>query len=538
MSTQSASIGSSARRVTDRFPPTILQEHPQATVLPIWIGALLICVLAVLTPACSSDFPNEPVRGVTLEASEWPSELAVTDVDTIEIQVRLRDSPENITGLRVRWKSSDDQVLRVVQLQPPAGASLEDSLLTQRRAEITALSGGSDTVSVLVEAGGAFEAAESTFVVRVTQKWVTVSAGKTHTCGITIDSLAYCWGEDSDGKLGRGRPVGSAIPIRVVATDNLRFSTVTAGDESSCGITTLGLAYCWGLGSEGRLGNGDPSERSRLIPAPVSGPAFQALHTGRIGCGITDDFRAECWGSNGEGQLGVSPFAIPGLSPCLEGIPCSLVPIPVDTTGPRPESYGSVSIGNHHTCGLSHAPQDGVAFCWGIGVRGELGNATDPISPIPIQVTSDQTFTAISAGGEHTCALTDSKQTYCWGANTNGQLGNGTTDDLMIPALTAQPFESVTTGRHHTCALTTAGEAFCWGLGSSGQLGNGSVAQQSMPFRVSDVPRFESVSAGDLHTCGVAVGGALYCWGEGTAGRLGTGSTANQPTPTRVSEPD
>jgi hypothetical protein len=40
----------------------------------------------------------------------------VTDVDTIEIQARLRDSPQTVTGLRVQWRSSNDGVLRVAQL--------------------------------------------------------------------------------------------------------------------------------------------------------------------------------------------------------------------------------------------------------------------------------------------------------------------------------------------------------------------------------------------------------------------------------------
>src|SRR5206468_7201533 len=113
-------------------------------------------------------------------------------------------SPQEITGLRIRWQSSNDDVLRVVQLQPGNGGSREDTLLAQRRAVVTGRSGGPGTVHVVLEAGGGFEPLESTYVIPVTQKWRTVSAGRAHTCGITVDSLAYCWGDGANGKLGNG----------------------------------------------------------------------------------------------------------------------------------------------------------------------------------------------------------------------------------------------------------------------------------------------------------------------------------------------
>jgi alpha-tubulin suppressor-like RCC1 family protein len=32
---------------------------------------------------------------------------------------------------------------------------------------------------------------------------VTASQGR-HTCGVTIDNLAYCWGDNDNGQLGDG----------------------------------------------------------------------------------------------------------------------------------------------------------------------------------------------------------------------------------------------------------------------------------------------------------------------------------------------
>jgi len=509
--------------------------HPPRT-----FALLCLYAAAIVVVACSSDFPNEPDSPVTLETVDWPSELHVTDVDTIEIRLRFRDSPQEITGLRLRWQSSNDDVLRVVQLQAPEGGSREDTLVAQRRAVVTARSSGPDTVHVIVDAGGGFEPAESTYVIRVTQKWVAVSAGRAHTCGLTVDSLAYCWGEGSAGKLGSGRPLASTVPVLVLGLGDLRFIAVSAGQESSCGIIREGAAFCWGSNDEGRLGNGDPFERSQFIPAAVSGPAFKALDVGRVVCGVADGFTAQCWGGNADGQLGHFGGQPPPLDQCLNNNPkgCSRTPRRVSPNDTTPVFYESVTVGGHHSCGISQAPDTRLAFCWGTGPFGALGSATTTASATPIRVAGGLQFVAISGGGDHTCGITTASATYCWGLNADGELGNGTTSDSRTPAATAAGvFSSVTAGGRHSCALTAIGEAFCWGLGSSGQLGNGSADLKLLPVKVSGGLRFEGLSSGELHTCGVVSGGSLYCWGEGAGGRLGTGDEQKRLTPTRVAEP-
>jgi hypothetical protein len=502
---------------------------------------LLACYVTVAGAlACSADFPNQPDSALTLQPVAWPSELHVTDVDTIEIQARLRDSPQTVTGLRVQWRSSNDGVLRVAQLQPAEGASLEDTLVAQRRAVVTARSGGSDTVRVVVEAGAGFEAAESTYVIRVAQKWVAVSAGAAHTCGITVDSLAYCWGEGNAGRLGTGRPIPSPRPELVLGLGDLKFIAVSAGNESSCGIIREHVAYCWGSNAEGRLGNGDPSERSQFLPTPVTGPSFSSLDVGRVVCGVGEDLLAFCWGSNVDGQLGHFGGQPPPLDPCLNNNPkgCSLAPRQVSPNDTTPATYRHVSVGGHHVCGLSQAPDSLLAFCWGAGPFGALGNAAVTSSATPAPVAGGLRFVVIAAGGDHSCAIATSGATYCWGANANGQLGNGAAGDVGTPdAVTPGDFDSLTAGGQHTCALTSLGEASCWGLGSSGQLGNGSTIVQRSPTAVSDGRRFTALSAGESHTCGVTSDGSLYCWGQGTEGQLGTGDLANHTTPTRVAEP-
>ena len=491
------------------------------------------CAACAIT-SCTGEFTSTAESALTIEAIGWPTEMHRGDVDTVEVRLRLRDSVREITGLRLQWLSNNDEILHVAPLEPDTGGRLEDTLVMQLRAEVTARAPGPAAVSVVVEPGGGFDAADSTFQLPVTVKWIAVSAGKSHTCAIASDSLLYCWGQGDHGQLGNGR-VGSSTPVPVLG--DFRFIIVSAGDESSCGIVREPLAYCWGSNTEGRLGNGDPSERNQFLPTLVTGPPFRRLDVGRVACGLGQDSVASCWGGNPDGQLGFNPLTVPGLPTCSGNVLCSLVPIRVDTSGIRPNSYSSISIGGHHVCGVTAKPQSGLAFCWGVGTQGALGNASQTTSQTPIAVTSTQTFTVIGAGGDHTCALNSSKLAYCWGADS--QLGNGTALGSMVPvSVNAGTFDSLTAGGQHTCALDSIGKVYCWGRGSSGQLGNGSSAWRSAPFPVSSTLRFKAVSAGELHTCAVAMGGSLYCWGAGAGGRLGTGSVANQLGPTRVSEPE
>jgi Regulator of chromosome condensation (RCC1) repeat len=106
-----------------------------------------------------------------------------------------------------------------------------------------------------------------------------VSATGFHTCGVTTDHRAYCWGHNAGGALGDGTTALRYTPVAVLG--GLQFRQISTNGAHTCAITLDNLAYCRGVNDEGQLGDG--TLIGRTAPVPVAGDTN--VHTPRFPAG-------------------------------------------------------------------------------------------------------------------------------------------------------------------------------------------------------------------------------------------------------------
>ena len=297
-----------------------------------------------------------------------------------------------------------------------------------------------------------------------------VSAGRVHTCAVTTEGEAYCWGSNGYGQLGDGTTTDRASPTAVSAT--VAFERVSAGRFHSCGLTADGEAVCWGRNDGGQLGDGTTTDRTAPV-AVSSARTFREVSAGGFHtCAVTTTDEAYCWGDNGEGQLG-------------DGTTTDRTsPTAVSTA----QSFGQLRAGELHTCGVTTADE---AYCWGANSSGQLGDDTNTDRTEPVAVSTTNSFARVSPAvgnsGFHTCGVTTTDEAYCWGRNGEGQLGDGTTTSRAAPVPVSGLLALMRTsaGESHSCGVTTDGEAYCWGYNEWGQLGDSTTTDASGPTAVS-----------------------------------------------------
>jgi hypothetical protein len=275
----------------------------------------------------------------------------------------------------------------------------------------------------------------------------------------------YCWGSAILG-------IGASTPYPIPGGH--AFVQLSAGVSHVCGVDVDGDAWCWGVGSNGQLGNNATNVDSSVPLKVMGGRSWSRISAGaRHTCGVeagTGD--AYCWGSNLHGRLGVYQLVPSDADIRLPGRVATVV------------KFVSISVGFSHTCGLS---SDGGLYCWGEGTN-----------------------------FRHGCGTTLSQRTPC---NAQGYFFN--------------KFKSVDAGSAHTCAISTEDKAYCWGAGYRGALGFGYLGntrsvQPDLPTAVSALPTQKNgwpltwdsgvwggepltYTAGGSHSCGIAINGTAFC---------------------------
>jgi alpha-tubulin suppressor-like RCC1 family protein len=197
---------------------------------------------------------------------------------------------------------------------------------------------------------------------------LSIAAGVDHSCALMTDTTVKCWGDNSQGQLGRSSGstlIPGAIPMLPP------MQKLVAGNQFTCAYDG-GDLFCWGRNDHGQLGDGNktssPSPQQTLnLNRRVRG----LIASGSSACALNDS-GLSCWGANGSGQLGVgstidsaTPVSVPALAKGVLGF----------ASGPA----------SNHLCALV----SGGVECWGANADGQLGNNSAiaaQTTPVPVSV--------------------------------------------------------------------------------------------------------------------------------------------------------
>jgi alpha-tubulin suppressor-like RCC1 family protein len=301
-------------------------------------------------------------------------------------------------------------------------------------------------------------------------------------------------------------------------------------------------------GACGRCGNacaagrtcsqGQCLEASRVVSGPAS----------RHACAILSDNSLRCWGNDDYGQIGDNATCS-GAGSCVTASAVQVEGNLVDVA--------AVATGEKHTCAVTRS---GVVSCWGSNASGQLGLGSDTSTrPIPQQLTAfsgSSRVTSLTAGANHTCALTNDGAVWCWGDNSSGQVGNGspsatvTTPTPVVGGDAGVSIVSLAAGAAHTCAARADGQVLCWGDDSKGQLGDSGAAPDSCgsgasaapcaraPVTMATINDGVNVACGGDFTCVIRHNGFTeWCTGDGALGQLGNGGTSGSAVPVQLANP-
>jgi alpha-tubulin suppressor-like RCC1 family protein len=390
-------------------------------------------------------------------------------------------------------------------------------------------------------------------------KFKEIYTGANYGCGIEdITNLGYCWGTNTNGKLGDNTAVNKTIPTLIVGTNmtagiqNQWKKLILDGTNFTCGIGMDDKGYCWGLNTTNRLGDGTVTQRN--LPVVIGGGAgkfFKEIYTGvDYGCGIEVGTNlGYCWGTNTNGKLGDNTVV-------TKTIPTLIIATNM-TAGIQNQWKKLILGGTNFTCGIG---MDDKGYCWGLNTNGNLGDNSVTSKSIPVQIStllvdgSVNQWKDIQVGDTYVCGIHLSNNLgYCWGINTNpSRLGiniAGTVkyDDpnpivgTNIPTI-GNKWNSFQTGplaANFSCGISYGtNDGYCWGLGTSGQLGDNTSLSKNLPIAISKnyaSNGFLEIKTSNSYACGIEKDTYdLFCWGVNTNGRAGSSSGSSYNTPMKV----
>ncbi|XP_022841811.1 ultraviolet-B receptor UVR8-like [Olea europaea var. sylvestris] len=352
-----------------------------------------------------------------------------------------------------------------------------------------------------------------------------ISAGAGHSVALLSGNVVCSWGRGEDGQLGHGDADDRFTPTQLGALDGREIVSVTCGADHTTAFSES-QSQVYSWGW-GDFGRlGHGNSSDLFSPQPIQ--SLQGLHIKQIACGDSHCLAVTMKGevlSWGRNQNGQL-----GLGTTEDSL------LPQKIEGFQGISVKMITAGAEHTAAVT---EDGELYGWGWGRYGNLGlgDRIDRLIPEKVSSVEHEKIILVACGWRHTISVSSSGSVYTYGWSKYGQLGHGDFEDHLIPhkleALHEHCICQISGGWRHTMALTTDGELYGWGWNKFGQLGVGDNSDHCSPIPVKfpDDQKVVHVSCGWRHTLAVTDRHNVFSWGRGTNGQLGHGDSLDRNVP-------
>src|SRR5437867_2831283 len=191
-----------------------------------------LLALAVGIVGCGGDKgPTQPAAPTKLVFTVQPTNATAGVAIASAVQVAIQDASGNTV-------TSATAAVTVALGTNPGAGTLSGTLTVAATQGIATFSNlridrpGSG-YTLAASAGGLSGATSVPFAVTLT--FTAVNAGESHTCGVTAVGAAYCWGNNSNGRLGDGTTTDRLTPVLVAG--GVSFAAVSASFSHTCGLT-------------------------------------------------------------------------------------------------------------------------------------------------------------------------------------------------------------------------------------------------------------------------------------------------------------